>query len=217
MSVIQLLCIRCSGSGSWLHSVANTKNTISTLSRNVLPVVNSAQFPFCENKSLDSYVRIRQLKDTQNSFSKEELLNEKHWSSQYLENFSKQRIGSIDITNPLVKAKHNKLNSECLPIGHTLFFDISDSQINCHGGTHSTKVINNFSRSSEKNNTDKSTEDSDNDLPTEETLEKAAAVLVRVLTAIFVKQHDYRIYRHDILFENRIKNKVFFYKYANLN
>merc|ERR1712080_255521 len=54
----------------------------------------------------------------------------------------------------------------------------------------------------------KYSESKDNRSPSEETLKKVAKDLCKELTKILIQKPDYHLYREDIVFENRIHNKV---------
>ena len=207
MSGMQLFFLRSHGPG--LYSVATNSNTMCTISRKVLTTVSTTQ-SYTSKKNPNPYPKIRRLKATKNLVSKEEWLIQQNWEVRYPEHsLSRQVIDPIFISN---KSSYNesqlRIKKEWLPIGQGLFYNKGDNQVKCRPDLDKETYINNFSSTSVKNDTEGANTSNKDGLPNDETLERAAAVLAKELTGIFVSNPDYTIYRKDIVFENRINNKV---------
>ena len=80
--------------------------------------------------------------------------------------------------------------------------------IKCEMHTDKITTCHTLTCSSPKNNTDKQSEGSQAGRPSEDTLEKTAVILAKELIKIFIAKPDHTLYRQDIVFENRISNKV---------
>ena len=106
------------------------------------------------------------------------------------------------------KTVNIKIKSEWLPVRDGLFYNSNNFQHEYHPATNSLVHTNQFTCSVKDNNSDKSEGNNNSKVPNEDTLENTAAILLKELTGIFVKSHEYQIYRSDIVFENRIKDKV---------
>ena len=216
MSVMQLLFLRCNASGSWLYYVATNTNSISTISRHVLPTVSATKFTSWEKNS-NSFIRTPRLQETKNCFSKDELLIEKHdkWK-YYKKSLSSPMIEPVCPSSQTTEKRTIiTVKDDWVPISHGLFYNTSTSHKECYPTTDRANHANKVTCSSEKKSVENSKESSNKGLPSEDTLETAAAILTRELVAIFVKKPDYLIYRRDIVLENRISNKVLLREYGH--
>ena len=211
MSVMQLLFLRCNASGTWLYSVATNTNSISTISRHVFPTVSATKFTSWEKNS-NPFIRIPQLKKTKNCVSKDDLLSEtdENWKC-YRTSLSPQVIEYVCTSSQTIGNRTTiTVKDDWVPISHGLFYNTNTSQKECYPTTYRLNHANTFACSSEKKSASNSKESSNKGLPSEDTLETTAAHLTRELVGLFVKKPDYLIYRHDIVLENRISNKVLF-------
>lgn len=208
MSVIQRLCLRYNGPGAWLYSVTTNTNSVCTITRNVFPVVNTVQFPTCE-KNLYPHTKIQRFQEAEKGSIKDYLSSPIYINFSCPKNsLSRNKILPDNILHQHDEKEKVKLDDGWLSIGHGLFYNTSDPQAECYSGSNRTKFINNFSSTKEKREAEKGKEAKNNGLPSEETLENTAAILTRDLTGFFVQRPDYNIFRHDLVFENRIHNKV---------
>jgi hypothetical protein len=125
----------------------------------------------------------------------------------------------IEPVCPSIQTTENRTNiivkDDWLPISHGLFYNANTSQKEFYPITDGANHSNKFTCSSEKKSAENSKESSNNGVPSEDKLENVAATLTRELVGIFIKRPDYTIYRHDIVLENRISNKVLFTEYGH--
>ena len=89
-----------------------------------------------------------------------------------------------------------------------MFYSTSKFPYDSHPAIDNKVHTTNFSSSKANNNSETADGNKDNKVPSEETLENTAAALLQDLTGIFVKYQHSDLYRPDIVFENRINNKV---------
>jgi len=206
MSVMQLIFIRCNGSGGLLYSVASQTNSIGTISRKV--TFAASKFPSKEKTSNhhNKLQTIRKLpcdnsQDNLKVKTQSQLLNLRD-VTHYDGNIALSRLNQEATKDNLM------IKSEWLPVGHGLFYNTSKCPSECSPVTNSSLNITYFTSTKPNNNAEESEGNQNKKGPTEDTLENTASMLLRELTGIFVKNHAYDIYRPDIVLENNINGQV---------
>ena len=206
MSVMQLIFIRCNGSGGLLYSVASQANSIGTISRKV--TFAASKFPSKEKKSdhHNKFQTIRKLPcdNSQDNFevkTQRKLL----YSRQVTHNDGNITLSRL---NQEATKDNLKINSEWLPVGHGLFYNTSEWPSECSAATSSPLHTTYFTSSKPNNNEEASEGNQNKKGPTEDTLENTASILLKELTGLFVKNPAYDIYRPDIVLENNINGQV---------
>ena len=208
MSVIQAMCARCNKTGMLLSSMVSSTNYICTKSRTLIPIVCTKQLPIWE-QSENPALRINSLQQgNKKDVLEYKLSNEDIWKSRYSDTSSKIDLNYHCIPDQYLNKEIMKVNDQWLPMGRGLFYNGSDTPIKCEVHTDKITTCHALTCSSPKNNTDKQSEGSQAGRPSEDTLEKTAVILAKELIKIFIAKPDYTLYRQDIVFENRISNKV---------
>ena len=171
MSVMQLLFLRCNSPGT---SVATNTNSISTISRHILPPVSATKFTSWEKNS-NPFIRIPRLTEPKNCLSKDELISESYdkWKC-YRKSFSQPMIErECTLINTTDSRALITVNQNWLPISHELFYNTTTSQNECYPATYHANHSDKFTCRSEKKSAENSKKSSDNGLPGEDTLENA--------------------------------------------
>ena len=211
MSVMQHLCLRCHGLRVWGYHVVTNTNSICSLIRNVSPLASAVPYPASE-QSIIPKLRRPQLQEPESCLIKDIFSSPSKSTPIYpIKSLSRQRILPHNESNQQDYTKENVTTDyQLLSIGHGLFYNVSDSQTKACSRVNKrvTSLSDNFSSSKVKRESEKEKGKNKKGLPSEETLEKIATVLTRDLTKLFVQRPDYSIFRHDMVFENRIHNKV---------
>ena len=209
MSVTQLLSLRCKCIGAYLSSAAANASSVCTTTRYIFPAICMVPFSTCKKTLLINQNTKLRIKGTEQDVIKDYFLSPINANSIYQPNSSShQSLLAFSIKRQDNDKKIRTVNG-WVPINYGLFYSISEPQFVCNTNKNASSheiSINSFGSSQVKSEGQKQT--NSNDLPSEETLESVAAILTKDLTGIFVQRPDYRIYRHDIILENRIHNKV---------
>ena len=208
MSGLQLILVRCNASGGLFYSITSKTNAIGTINRNVTLAVSASRFSPSE-KRLQHHYQFPAVKEPKCDITQDNFIIKTH--SRLQESNDSTRDKAIITLDSLLhdKAKENiKIKSEWLPVGQGLFYSTSKFPHDSHPAIYNKVHTTNFSSSKAKNNSETADGNKDNKVPSEETLENTAAALLQDLTGIFVKYQHSDLYRPDIVFENRINNKV---------
>ena len=214
MSVMQLVFLRCNGSRGLLYSVTSQANSIGTINRNVTLAVNACRFPSGEKK-LKHPNRFQAVKQAKSDISKDSFTIKTHRKLRHASKISSgEHASALNRQNQERAKDHIIIKSEWLPVRDGLFYNSTNFQNEHHPATNSLVHTNQFTCSAKDDNSDKSEGNNNSKVPNEDTLENTAAILLKELSGIFVKSPEYQIYRSDIVFENRIKDKVSFDVYT---
>ena len=212
MSVTQLLSLRCNGIGACLPSAAANISSVCTTIRHLFPAICMVPFSTCEQKLLKNQGLKLGIQRTEKAMIKHYFPNQINAGYQP-NSLSHQRLIPFSIRVEDHENRKIKIEDDWLAIGHGLFYSISESQIKSITHRSASKYKKNNFCSSQVKEAQKDL--TSNDLPSEETLQRVAAILTKDLTGIFVHRPEYRIYRHDIVLENRIHNKVVYARFCS--
>ena len=203
---MQLIFIRCNGSGGLLYSVASQTNSIGTISRKV--TFAASKFPSKE-KTSNHHNKLQTIRKLPCDNSQDNLKVKTQSQLLSLRDVT-HYDGNIALSRLNQEATKDNLmiKSEWLPVGHGLFYNTSKCPSECSPVTNSSLNITYFTSTKPNNNAEESEGNQNKKGPTEDTLENTASMLLRELTGIFVKNHAYDIYRPDIVLENNINGQV---------